>query len=746
MKNSVGGTSRTTAAASWIRFGEQPQPGGLYFGGGVLLDERLIDGSLRRFYWSAHGQMWPEVHMHWAGRGHPIDSFCLAIDGQDLRGGYRWERAGVSPDCSGLRTSGMQVTHGTVSLLHEAAGIRVKVHTRVDRSRFMTRWLEIENLNARPVAITDLAPMSGYLWHHRRDEHLPPKFKSPFEVAYTHRFEPCMEGDIYFESLPHGVLKVDGGKRGKSGWGRPAFWVRNLCNGQTFVCEFAWSGNYEFSLDCQLTENEQKHVYATLYFRMAMVGYDPALRVLDPGETLQTPAVHLGHFEHDVNAIVQQTHDFVRHAVTPEQIPGRHIEIEANHWGYMHGVENVPDIIKSVDVAKSIGVELYVIDAGWYGKAPNVWYKNTGDWQAGPWLEGGLEPIVSHVRKCGMKFGLWVEIEAAGADSDLKKAHPDWLFSRDGQPINERALDFSNPAVVAWAEGELERLIRRYSLDMFRLDNNHLLNPSGNREYGGFKEDLIWRYYDNFYAMWDRLRAKFPTVVFQNCSSGGGRLDWGIMRRFHNTEPTDHLRQPRVGKIFNGLTLALPPEILLRTFGAETWDHVLDGDLDMQIRSACLNRPIFRGIAPTLAHVTPELRERIEHTLDLFRKVIRPLLPDCLMYHHTPFQPLFEHRTFNVVEYATRDGRMAVIAVFRMSATGEDGYVLRPRGLDAGLDYAVMQGNKGQTSSRSGQDLADVGIQIHLERALSSELVVFRALETGSKRRREQQGDKAGKS
>jgi len=718
--------------AAWIRYGEQPQPGGLYFGGGVLLDERVWEGSLRTFYWSAHGQIWPEKYMGWAGRGHPVDSFCLGIDGRDLRGGYRWEGAQITPDESGLRTAGMQATHGVVALLHESAGIRVKVHTRVDRSRFLTRWLEIENLNARHVAITDLAPMSGYLWHHRRDEHLPPDFTSPFAVAYTHSFDPCTEGDVSFDSLPHGVLKVDGGKRGKSGWGRPAFWTRNVCNGQTFVCEFAWSGNYEMALDCQLTENEQKHVYASLFFRMAMAGYDQALRVLDPGETLRTPAVHLALFEHDVTAIVQQTHDFVRHAVMPEQIPGRHIEIEANHRGYLNDNENVPDILKDIDVAKAVGTELYVIDAGWYGKEPNIWYQNTGDWQAGPWLAGGLEPIVAYAKKQDMKFGLWVEIEAAGENSELKKNHPDWLLSRDGKPVNGRALDFSNPAVVAWAEGELTRLIEQYGLDMYRLDNNHTLSPSGNREYGGFKEDLIWRYYDNFYAMWERLRAKFPKVVFQNCSSGGGRLDWGILRRFHNTEPTDHLRNPRVNKIFNGLTLSLPPEILLRTFGTETWDHLLDGDLDMQLRSACLSRPIFRGIAPTLEWITPELRERIEHALELFRSVIRPLLPDCRVYHHTPFQRLFQHRAFNAVEYAAADGKTAVAAVFRMSATGgEDTYVLRPQGLDVGKDYAVTRDNRGQTAVWSGRELMENGLRIRLERTMSSELIIFKMLERG---------------
>jgi hypothetical protein len=90
---------------------------------------------------------------------------------------------------------------------------------------------------------------------------------------------------------------VDGEKKGRSGWGRPAFWARNLCNGQTFVCELAWGGNYEFALDCRLIEGSWGHNQvqpatrkAELFFRMGLSGHDPVLRVLDPGETVVTPA------------------------------------------------------------------------------------------------------------------------------------------------------------------------------------------------------------------------------------------------------------------------------------------------------------------------------------------------------------------------------------------------------------------------------------------------------------------------
>ena len=90
-----------------------------------------------------------------------------------------------------------------------------------------------------------------------------------------------------------------------------------------------------------------------------------------PARRSSTPAVHLALFQADTDAIVQATHDHVRHVVMPAQVPGRHVEIEANHRGYLCDRENVPDIRKDIDVAASVGAEMYVIDAGWYGNEPN---------------------------------------------------------------------------------------------------------------------------------------------------------------------------------------------------------------------------------------------------------------------------------------------------------------------------------------------------------------------------------------
>lgn len=741
--NSPDNTTASDCSAR-VLFRHDPAPGARYVSGGTVFDEALQDGRLICRYWNPNGQVWPEMHLEhqtW-DPDQPADTFRLAINGTDLAGGFTWLGAGITPDDSIYRArivdgQVQSIRHVVIDLRHAPVGVDVKVHTRLDGGPFVIRWLEVVNRTDKPVAVTDVSPFAGPLWVHPIDEHLPKGCPSAFELAHTHRFDWGQEGDFWFEPITRGRRLIDGEKKGRSGWGRPAFWARDLCNGQTFVCELAWGGNYAFELDCRLDpESASQSAQAEprqgqLYFRMGLSGYDEALRVIEPGQTVRTPAVHLGLFHADHDAIVQATHRHVRHVVMPQQIAGREVEVEANHRGYLCDRENVPDIIKDVDVAAEIGAEMYVIDAGWYGNEPNQWSMNVGDWHEGAWMHagGGLKAVADHVHARDMKFGLWVEIEAAGASSTLRDEHPDWLTARDGQAVGTgRGLDLTQPNVVAHLEGEVERLIRSYDLDMYRIDHNHTIQPSGNRSYRGFTEDLTWRYYDALYGMFDRLRAKFPDVVFQNCAGGGGRLDWGTLSRFHNTELSDWMRMPRGVKILNGVTMSLPPEILLRTFGTEVPQHVLEGDLDTQLR-LCFCRPIFRGIAPSLDDLTPRLRRHIAHYLDLYREHIRPVMRDGLVFHHTPWLPVMGTTPWCVLEYATQDRSRAVAALFRTSCEPPDEYVFRPRGLARSGRYEVRLDSQDQAFAADGHTLCGAGIPVRLESPLTSELITFTRLD-----------------
>jgi alpha-galactosidase len=258
---------------------------------------------------------------------------------------------------------------------------------------------------------------------------------------------------------------------------------------------------------------------------------------------------------------------------------------------------------------------------------------------------------------------------------------------------------------------------------------------SGNQLRDGFVENSQWRHVENLYAMFDRLRQQFPTVIFQNCAGGGGRLDWGILHRFDNTELSDWMREPRGVKILNGMTWVLPPEILLRTFGTEVPDLAGDGDLDSQLMQIQMALPIFRGIAPSPTELNPILREKIRAGVDLYKRELRPILRDSVVYHHTPLTPFLDQSPWVVLEYDTPDRKRGVATLFRTSNFEDPVYRFVPRGLDVGATYKVTFQTRSETVELSGAQLLQQGIPIRLESAGSSEMLLFESEPLSSKRR-----------
>jgi len=237
----------------------------------------------------------------------------------------------------------------------------------------------------------------------------------------------------------------------------------------------------------------------------------------------------------------------------------------------------------------------------------------------------------------------------------------------------------------------------------------------------------MWRHVDALYRIFDHLRKRFPNVIFQNCAGGGGRLDLGIMSRFHNTELTDWLRGPRDLKILNGMTWLLPPEILLLMFGTEFSDPAIDGDLDFQLRKVMLSRPIFRGISPSLSEFNAVLKDDVKENVQLFKKTVRPIMANSRVYHHTPFALALDPAPWVVLEYATQDEPKAVASFFRTDVAVDPLFEFIPRGLDPARTYKVTFRNRKHTVDIAGAQLMLQGLPIRLEGNMISEMVLFEA-------------------
>jgi alpha-galactosidase len=260
---------------------------------------------------------------------------------------------------------------------------------------------------------------------------------------------------------------------------------------------------------------------------------------------------------------------------------------------------------------------------------------------------------------------------------------------------------------------------------MYRIDHNHNIGTGATRINSGYCENTLWRYYEAFYRMFDCIRKKYPLVVFQNCAGGGGRLDWGILTHFHNSELSDWRRQPRSTRIFGGVTMSLPPEIMLRTFGTEVGEWQMDGDIDAQFRICMICRPIYRGIAPSTDELTPYLKEKALKYNRLYKAFFRPLMKNCLVYHHTPFQPVSINVPLTVFEYASPDRSHAMVIAFTQSGDGQNNIRIMPRGLSREKNYEVSFDNSGEKVIINGSSITADGIYFNIGVNMSSELVML---------------------
>lgn len=722
--------------AAVIRTGTNP--GVRFISGLAVCDEELRGGRWVTRYWNSNGQIVPDVHLQQEQPEmdlFPIDAFKLEIEGQELSGSWKWIGASQSEikDADALLV--------TIDLESSVRPIRVKIQTLLSGAPVLERWLEITNTGNRPTAISNVSPWAGQVWHTPDfAEKLAPDSEDVYDVGYAQYEKWGYEGAWRFDPIVN-ATKIISGDRGKSGWGHPTFFARNNATGEWFVGSLGWSGNWRIRLTSKIEPSpvdrsqsvDRPANEARLFFDMGPSSADPALRVVDPTESVKTPEVHILCMRADLDHVIQALLDHVRRDVLPRP-PSDHVfDVEANHRGYIVDHESEAGIEREIDMAADIGAESFFIDAGWYGPEPNRWYENVGDWYAGAWLPNDIQPIREYARKKGLRFGLWVEIEGAGSASRLRKEHPEWIETRDGQPFaNGRELDVGNPAVAKWMEFEIARIIQKYDLDVFRIDYNMSLEEGGNHLRSGFVENSLWRHVDNLYAIFDHLRKQFPKVAFQNCAGGGGRLDWGILQRFDNTELSDWMREPRGVKILNGMTWVLPPEILLRTFGTEVPDLAGDGDIETQLRQVQMSLPIFRGIAPSFSELDPILRNKLRSGVDLYKQQLRPILRDCNVYHHTPITPFLNGSSWVVLEYASKDKSGDVTTLFRTSNSGDSVYHLMPRGIDVSASYNVTFENQGATVQMSGLQLLNDGIRVRLETAETSEMLLFHKVPTAS--------------
>ncbi len=546
------------------------------------------------------------------------------------------------------------------------------------------RWLELRNEGDTSILIEQCYFASL---------HLPP---ATTEITSTHGAWAA-EFSQQRQVLPVGMFSF-GHRSVQTGHDFNPFFLANRPgqaweeSGTVYFGALAYSGAWQIAF-------EHQHSGDVRVFG----GYNPFDFELElaPGKTHTTPAFVCGVSDNGWGSASQRLHHLAREYILPET-PRR--PVLYNSWEATYFALSFEGQLKLAQKAADIGVELFVVDDGWFGSRRSP-LAGLGDWWISPdAFPDGLQPLIAEIHKLGMKFGLWFEPEMVNPDSDLYRHHPDWVLHFPGRPRTEArfqlVLDFGREEVVDYIFTAMAEILANNQIDFIKWDMNRNVT-----EPGSVVGKEIWRVHvAGVYALMDKLRQKYPDLSIQSCSGGGGRIDLGMMARVDqvwtsdNTDALDRIR------IQEGYSLAYPARAM------ETWvthekNHQTGRILDLSTRFDVAMRGAM-GIGSSLNELDDsELKEYARYIA--FYKKIRHVVQDGDLYRLMRL----EEAGATAVLYVLPDGSEAVYSVAVKDHVL--GYYRTPpllRGLNARATYRITDVNNAEIARLSGYELMSQGI------------------------------------
>ena len=346
--------------------------------------------------------------------------------------------------------------------------------------------------------------------------------------------------------------------------------------GEVYGFHLAWSGNHRLRVDT-LTDGRVFVSLGALLF--------PGEIRLAPGDAFNCPDIVAAYSSAGFSGLSRKFHAHVREKHLRPQMRAKPRPVHYNTWEAVYFAHDVERLKELATRAAAIGVERFVLDDGWFGARRND-KAGLGDWVVSDAVyPKGLGPLVDHVTGLGMEFGLWFEPEMVNPDSDLFRAHPDWVLGIDGvEQIPFRgqyALDISRAEVADYLFDQIDAILSAHAISYIKWDmNRDLSHPGGlNGHARAFAQISA------LYALLDRIRAAHPLLEIESCSSGGARADLGVLAhsdRIWTSDSNDAIDRQHIQR---GASFFLPPEVMGCHVGPAHC-HVTGRRLSMAMRAA----------------------------------------------------------------------------------------------------------------------------------------------------------------
>ena len=380
----------------------------------------------------------------------------------------------------------------------------------------VTRCARIRNLGETPVTLTKAASLcldisrGSWEWVHFHGRH-------------------AMDRQMERRLLFHGIQEI-GSTRGTSSHHQNPTVL--LCTpdctetaGACIGAALVYSGSHQTRLECdQLGQ-----------VRMVMGIHPDLFRwELKAGETFSTPEVMLSYSDTGLETLSHHFHQAIREHICRGKYQLAERPVLINNWEATYFGFDTEKILHIAEEAARLGVDMLVLDDGWFGKRDDD-CSGLGDWFVNETkLSGGLHDLVEKIKGMGMRFGIWFEPEMISEDSDLYRKHPDWAIRiPDRAPMRSRyqlVLDMANPEVQEYLFRVMSDVLHSADISYVKWDMNRSISDWYTRTLPADRQgEMPHRYVLGLYALLERLTAAFPDVLFEGCSGGGGRFDAGML-------------------------------------------------------------------------------------------------------------------------------------------------------------------------------------------------------------------------
>jgi alpha-galactosidase len=502
--------------------------------------------------------------------------------------------------------------------------------------------------------------------------------------------------------LTPGVQSVESRRGASSHQQNPFIALLRRCtdedHGEVYGLSLVYSGNF--------VAQAEVDQYATARVSMGINPFDFAW-LLEPGQSFQTPEVVMVYSDAGLGGMSRTYHLLYRTRLCRGDHRDRERPILVNNWEATYFNFTADSLVKIAETAGALGIELFVLDDGWFGKR-NDDTSSLGDWVVNrDKLPGGLSGLAERVNGLGLGFGLWVEPEMVSPDSNLYRAHPDWCISVPGRSRsvgrNQLVLDLSRPDVCDAILEMLLDVLSSAPIGYVKWDMNRHMTEIGSAGLPPERQrETAHRYVLGLYHILEEITAAFPHVLFESCSGGGGRYDPGMLYYMPQTWTSDNTDAISRLKIQYGTSLVYPP-ITMGAHVSASPNHQTGRHAPMQMRGHVAMAGNL-GYELDLTKLEPSERSVVKRQIATYKE-IRHLVQFGDFYRL--LSPFEGNRTAWM--FVSEDKREAFVSYFRVLAEANPSLGrLRLKGLDPERDYSLVR--TGQTFG--GDELMAVGLNV----------------------------------